>query len=134
IVERLLPDGERAIAVGRGSSAVDEVCDVSDERGVESLFGRLGDVDVLVNSAGVAQSDLLQRTTLEQWRRHLDVNATGPFLCTRAVLPGMVARNRGRIITVASVAGVVGARYTAAYAASKHAAVGLMRAVAAEVV
>jgi NAD(P)-dependent dehydrogenase (short-subunit alcohol dehydrogenase family) len=133
IVERFRSDGEHVIAVGRGSSAVDEVCDVTDEQGVESMVDRLGDVDVLVNNAGVAQSDLLQRTTLEQWRHHLDVNATGPFLCTRAVLPGMVARNSGRIITVASVAGVVGARYTAAYTASKHAAVGLMRAVAAEV-
>ena len=63
----------------------------------------------------------------------MDVNATGAFLCTRAVLPGMLERGSGRIVTVASTAGRAGARYTAAYTASKHAAVGLMRAVAAEV-
>jgi NAD(P)-dependent dehydrogenase (short-subunit alcohol dehydrogenase family) len=61
------------------------------------------------------------------------VNATGAFLCTRAVLGGMIERGDGRIVTVASVAGLVGARYTGAYTASKHAAVGLMRATAAEV-
>ena len=74
----------------------------------------------------------LARTTLEDWRAHLDVNATGPFLCTRAVVGGMIERGDGRIVTVASVAGLVGARYTAAYSASKHAAIGLMRATAAE--
>jgi NAD(P)-dependent dehydrogenase (short-subunit alcohol dehydrogenase family) len=63
----------------------------------------------------------------------MDVNATGAFLCTRAVLPGMLARDRGRVVTVASTAGLAGQRYTAGYSASKHAAVGLMRAVAAEI-
>ena len=67
------------------------------------------------------------------WRDQLDVNATGAFLCTRAALPGMPERGSGRIVTVASTAGLVGAKYTAAYTASKHAAVGLTRAVAAEV-
>ncbi len=75
----------------------------------------------------------LARTTLDDWRAHLDVNATGAFLCTRAVVGGMIERGDGRIVTVASVAGLTGAHYTAAYAASKHAAVGLMRATAAEV-
>jgi NAD(P)-dependent dehydrogenase (short-subunit alcohol dehydrogenase family) len=131
IVERF--GGDTVVSVGRTAGEVDEVCDVADERAVENLFMRLGPVDVLVNNAGVASSAPLARTTLEEWRRHLDVNATGVFLCTRAVLPGMVERGAGRIITVASTAGKVGSRYTAAYTASKHAAVGLMRAVAAEV-
>jgi len=90
-------------------------------------------VDVLVNNAGVSASADVARTTLEDWRAQIDVNATGAFLCTRAVLGGMRERGRGRIVTVASTAGLAGARYTAAYTASKHAAVGLMRAVAAEV-
>jgi len=107
--------------------------DVTDEAQVTSYFERLGRVDVLVNNAGVAVGAPLARTTLEDWRAHLDVNATGAFLCTRAVLNGMIERGDGRIVTVASVAGLVGARYTAAYSASKHAAVGLMRAAAAEV-
>ncbi|MGH3950220.1 MAG: SDR family NAD(P)-dependent oxidoreductase, partial [Pseudonocardiaceae bacterium] len=75
----------------------------------------------------------LERTSTDQWQDQLAVNATGAFLCTRAVLPGMRTRGTGRIVTVASTAGLAGSRYTAGYAASKHAAVGLMRAVAAEV-
>jgi NAD(P)-dependent dehydrogenase (short-subunit alcohol dehydrogenase family) len=125
--------GDRVVAVGRTAGEVDEVCDVTDEAAVTSLFARVGPVDVLVNNAGVGESAPLARTTLEAWRRHLDVNATGVFLCTRAVVPGMVERGAGRVVTVASEAGLVGARYLAAYTASKHAAVGLMRAVAAEV-
>ena len=114
-------------AVGR-----DEL-DVTDEGQVTAFFERLGRVDVLVNNAGVASGAPLARTTLDDWRAHFDVNATGAFLCTRAVVGGMIERGDGRIVTVASTAGLAGARYTAAYSASKHAAVGLMRAVAAEV-
>ncbi len=104
-----------------------------DEDAVAKLFERVGAVDVLVNNAGVAESAPLARTTLADWRRQLDVNATGAFLCTRAAVPGMVERDSGRVVTVASTAGLAGGRYVAAYTASKHAAVGLMRAVAAEV-
>lgn len=105
--------------------------DVADEAAVETYFDGL-EVDVLVNNAGIGSGAPLARTTLEDWRAHMDVNATGAFLCTRAVVGGMIARGDGRIVTVASVAGLVGARYTAAYSASKHAAIGLMRATAAE--
>jgi NAD(P)-dependent dehydrogenase (short-subunit alcohol dehydrogenase family) len=88
---------------------------------------------VLVNNAGVSDSAPLKRTTLEQWETQLAVNATGGFLCTRAVLPGMVERGHGRVVTVASVASHVGSAYIAPYTASKHAVLGFMRAVAAEV-
>ena len=107
--------------------------DVTDEAGVKAFFESVGRVDVLVNNAGLAVGAPLARTTLDDWRAHLDVNATGAFLCTRAVVGGMIERGDGRIVTVASVAGLVGTRYTAAYSASKHAAIGLMRATAAEV-
>jgi NAD(P)-dependent dehydrogenase (short-subunit alcohol dehydrogenase family) len=127
IVERFEAAGDRVVGVGR------DTCDVTSEEQVTALFERVGPVDVLVNNAGIAIGAPLQRTTLEAWAAHLDVNATGAFLCTRAVLGGMIERGDGRIVTVASTAGVVGARYTAAYTAAKHAAVGLMRAVAAEV-
>jgi NAD(P)-dependent dehydrogenase (short-subunit alcohol dehydrogenase family) len=90
------------------------------------------DVDVLVNNAGVSDAAPIGRTTLESWDRQMAVNATGAFLCTRAVAPAMRERGSGTIVTVASTAGRVGAPYTSASTASKHAAIGLMRAVAAE--
>jgi NAD(P)-dependent dehydrogenase (short-subunit alcohol dehydrogenase family) len=140
VVERFAAAGDRVIAVGRDREALEateaaetDVCDVTDEEQVTALFERLGPVDVLVNNAGMATSATLERTTLDDWRAVIDVNATGAFLCTRAVLGSMIGRGNGRIVTVASIAARVGARYTAAYTASKHAAVGLMRAVAAEV-
>ena len=107
--------------------------DVTNEEQVTAFFEHLGRVDVLVNNAGIGTGASLARTTLDDWRAHLDVNATGPFLCTRAVVGGMIERGDGRIVTVASIAGLTGMRYTAAYAASKHAAIGLMRVTAAEV-
>src|ERR671925_632834 len=119
--ERFAALGDRVVPVSRS-----EGCDVTDEAAVTELFERLGPVDVLVNNAGMGESAPLHRTTLESWRAHLDVNATGAFLCTRAVVPAMRERGRGAIVTVASTAGRVGAPYTAAYSAAKHAAVGLM--------
>lgn len=122
---------------GTGQEAVVLPCEVSDPKSVAELAQligeRLGPVDILVNNAGIALSAPLSRTTLEQWNRLLAVNATGAFLCTQTFLPGMVERRRGRIIYVASVAGLTGGRYIAAYAASKHAVLGLCRSVAVEV-
>jgi NAD(P)-dependent dehydrogenase (short-subunit alcohol dehydrogenase family) len=105
--------------------------DVTDETAVNAVLGEL-EVDVLVNNAGVSSSAPVHRTTLEEWDRQLRVNATGAFLCARAVLPGMRARDRGRIVTVASVASVRGSRYTSAYTASKHAVLGFTRSLAEE--
>jgi NAD(P)-dependent dehydrogenase (short-subunit alcohol dehydrogenase family) len=126
VVERFEAAGDRVVGVGRAT------CDVTDEEQVNTLFESVGPVDVLVNNAGLAEGAPLAGTALDAWRRHLDVNATGAFLCTRAVLGGMIDRGDGRIVTVASTAGLRGARYTAAYTAAKHAVVGLMRATAAE--
>jgi NAD(P)-dependent dehydrogenase (short-subunit alcohol dehydrogenase family) len=140
VVARFAAAGDRVVAVGRDRSALEateasaaEVCDVTHEEQVVALFERVGRVDVLVVNAGASTSAPVGRTTLDNWQALLDVNATGAFLCTRAVVGGMLERGSGRIVTVASTAGRVGFRYTAAYVASKHAAVGLMRAVAAEV-
>jgi NAD(P)-dependent dehydrogenase (short-subunit alcohol dehydrogenase family) len=129
---------ETAAAIRRdGGEAIALAHDVGEESqwaaviaATQQAFGQL---DVLVNNAGVSASAPVERTTLADWRRQIDVNATGAFLCTRAVLPGMTERGHGRIVTVASVAGHVGSRYVCAYAASKHAAIGFMRSVAAEV-
>jgi 3-hydroxybutyrate dehydrogenase len=112
-------------------------CDVADEGSVAKMAERaialLGTVDVLVNNAGIALSNPVKRLPLEEWNRILAVNATGTFLCTRAFLQGMIDRRWGRVINVASVAGLRGGRYIAAYTASKHAQVGFTRALAAEV-
>ncbi len=137
VAEELSGEGHRALAV---------CCDVTDPASVERLAeeagrlaeeGRLADgaggtVDILVNNAGAAHSAPVHKTELEDWNRMLAVNATGTFLCTRALLPGMMERGWGRIVNVVSVAGLTGARYIAAYAASKHAAIGLTRCTAAE--
>jgi 3-hydroxybutyrate dehydrogenase len=101
--------------------------------GVATVVSALGAVDVLVNNAGVAESAPLARTDPALWEHHLRVNVTGPYLVTREVLPGMLDRRWGRIINVASLAGLYGAPYVTAYTASKHALVGFTRALAAEV-
>lgn len=120
-----------------GGRAWSFVCDVSDPAAVEGLVSvvtdAVGSVDILVNNAGLAVSAAVTKTSVEDWQRVMAVNATAPFLCTRAWLPNMVARRWGRIVNIASTAGLSGDRYIAAYAASKHALVGLTRAVAAEV-
>jgi NAD(P)-dependent dehydrogenase (short-subunit alcohol dehydrogenase family) len=120
-----------------GGRAVAVPCDVSDPDAVAALDEaatiEFGPVDILVHGAGIASSAPIRQLELEEWRRVLEVNATGAFLCTRAFLPGMAERGWGRVVYVASVAGLAGARYIAAYSASKHAVVGLTRCAAAEV-
>lgn len=124
--------------VRAGGTAYGATCDVTDEGSVASLAetaaSRLGRrVDILVNNAGAAGSAPLHRWTLDEWNRLFAVNATSTFLCTRAFLPGMTEAGWGRVVNIASVAGLAGARYIAAYAAAKHAVVGFTRAVAAEI-
>ena len=138
IVERFAALGDDVVALGRDQRALEEldvrtaVCDVTDEQAVTDTFKQLSRVDVLVNNAGIAETAPLAKTTLASWGRHFDVNVTGSFLCTRAVVPGMRERGRGAVVFVVSTAGRIGRPYTSAYTASKHAAVGLMRAVASE--
>jgi NAD(P)-dependent dehydrogenase (short-subunit alcohol dehydrogenase family) len=122
-------------AAGRRGEAI--VCDVTERAQVEAMFARvksaLGEPLILINNAGIAGSAKLTDTTDEMWDGMLRVNATGAFYCTRAVLPTMLQAKWGRIVNVASIAAKSGAPYIAAYAASKHALLGLTRAVAAEV-
>ena len=146
VAARLLAAGHEVVITGRRKEALEEAVaalsdagqiraaafDVTDEAAVSAALADL-DVDILVNNAGYGTSAPLERTPLVDWSAMLAVHATGPLLCTRAVLGGMKARNSGRIVTVSSVAGLVGARYIAPYVAGKHAAIGLMRATAAEV-
>ncbi|MDQ6653728.1 MAG: SDR family oxidoreductase [Acidobacteriota bacterium] len=98
---------------------------------VAASFGR--GPDILVNNAGIAESAPLTKTDDNLWQRHLAINLSGTFYCTRAALPQMMERGWGRIINVASIAGKTGAPYIAAYSASKHGVLGLTRSAALEV-
>jgi 3-hydroxybutyrate dehydrogenase len=128
LAEELCDAGGRAWAV---------TCDVTDPQSVAELARRavaqLGRVDILINNAGIATSAPLHKLELEEWNRVFAINATGTFLCTQAFVPGMLERNWGRVVNIASVAGLSGARYIAAYAASKHAVIGFTRSIAEEV-
>ena len=119
---------------GRTAHAV--VCDVTDPDSVSAMAFRaqelLGGVDILVNNAGVASSAPFLKVALEEWESVHRVNATGALLVTQAFLPEMLERGWGRIVNVASVAGLGGARYITAYAASKHALLGMARCLAEE--
>jgi NAD(P)-dependent dehydrogenase (short-subunit alcohol dehydrogenase family) len=112
-------------------------CDVSDgasvERAFQSAHQLLGAAHILVNNAGQGEGAAFLDTTREVWDRLLAVNLTGTFLCTQAALPAMLAAQSGRIINIASTAGLKGYARVAAYCASKHGVVGLTRALAAEV-
>lgn len=140
IAALLLERGARVSLISRSGAVVAPFfctqADVANEAEVEAAFRACraanGEIEVLVNNAGVVASAPLVKTSTEMWQRTIATNLTGTFLCTRAVLPGMLAAGWGRIVNVASIAGLAGAPYIAAYCASKHGVVGLTRALAAE--
>lgn len=145
--EALLRNGARVTLMGRDAARLDaqrailsklgEVSclsvDVGNEAAVAAAFEQAGAVDLLINNAGQAQAAPFAHTDMALWQRMLDVNLTGVFLCTRAVLPGMLERGAGRIVNIASTAGQIGYAYVAAYCAAKHGVIGLTRALALEV-
>lgn len=110
--------------------------DVSDEASVKTAFALIREkfarIDILVNNAGQADSAPLSRTDLALWNRMIGVNLTGTFLCTREVMPAMLKQDNGRIINIASTAGLTGYAYVSAYVAAKHGVVGLTRSLALE--
>lgn len=111
-------------------------CDVADAASIDAAFGaartRFGDPWVLVNNAGIADGGESADIPLAMWERVLAVNLTGAFLCTQQVLPAMLAARSGRIINIASTAGLKGYSRMAAYCASKHGMIGLTRSLAVE--
>ena len=145
IARQLAADGFAVTLVGRTASALETtaatipgetrvcVCDVTDGNAIERAFAALPPVHVLINNAGQAESAPVSRTTDALWERMIAVNLTGTFLCTRAVLDGMRAGGWGRIVNIASTAGLRGYPYVAAYAAAKHGVIGFTRALALEV-
>jgi NAD(P)-dependent dehydrogenase (short-subunit alcohol dehydrogenase family) len=112
-------------------------CDVMDSTSVQAAFGKiretLGAVDILVNNAGVTFSAKLHETPDDTWERIIQTNVNGTFYCCKAALPEMIRKRWGRIIVLASLAGTAGMPYSAAYSASKHAQLGLVRSLALEV-
>ena len=121
----------------RGADAWAVSCDVTEEHEVrrlgEAARGKLATVDILVNNAGAGASAPLGKIALDDWNHMLAANATTTFLCTREFAPAMAGRGWGRVVNVASVAGLEGAKYVAHYSAAKHAVVGFTRSVALEV-
>src|ERR671928_1126731 len=148
IAARLGGDGARVTVVGRRPEPLRQVADrldaaqavtfdVTDEAAIEAGLAtateRFGPVDILVNSAGAAKSSPFGSTTIETWHAMLEANLTGVFLVSRAVLPAMLERRRGRIVSIASTAGLKGYAYVAAYCAAKHGVIGLTRSLALEI-
>jgi len=129
-----LAEVQRWLADGRGNVVAD--FDVVDEEkvrtGVGSARSTFGPIDILINNAGEAPSAPLAKTDLTTWNRVLAVNLTGTFLVTREVIPDMVGKRAGRVINIASTAGLVGYAYVSAYVAAKHGVIGLTRSLAIE--
>ncbi len=111
-------------------------CDVTDDASVERAFAdaqsAFGPVGILVNNAGTAVSAPFSETTRDVWDRMLAVNLTGTYLCTTQVLPQMIATGEGRIVNIASTAGLRGYKTMTAYCAAKHGVIGFTRALAQE--
>ncbi len=131
-----LEEAARAIEAAGARAAV-LVADVTSEAQVRELAAAaaraLGPVDLLVNAAGDAESAPFVRTDRALWERMIAANLTSVYLCTAALLPGMLERGWGRVLNVASSAGLSGHAYVSAYCAAKHGVVGLTRSVALEV-
>ena len=129
---------ERAASISRseGSTVAAEQCDVTDDASVARAFARAleahGDAYVLVNNAGQGESSPFAELKPDDWARTLDVNLTGTYRCSQQVIGGMLAARAGRIINIASTAGLRGYGRMTAYCAAKHGVVGLTRALAME--
>jgi len=148
IARALLERGARVTVLGRRAGPLQALVDgypgrcrlvrgdVANAREVKAAFelaaAMQGPIEILVNNAGQAASAPFLRTDAALWQRMLDVNLTGTMHCIQQVLPAMVSAGWGRIVNVASTAGLVGYAYVAAYVAAKHGVVGLTRALALE--
>lgn len=154
IARRLLEEGASVTLVGRDCTVLDAAmqaleplavdgaalgaaaADITDADEVSAAFARAtserGPITLLINNAGQAHSAPFGKTDLALWQRMLDVNLTGTFLCTQAALPAMLEQGWGRIVNVASTAGLIGYGYVSAYCAAKHGVIGLTRALALE--
>lgn len=142
IAQRLARDGIKLALLGRDQVALHAaagelgaayvVADVTDSTSLTAAIRDLGPCDILVNNAGAATSRPFLKTTQKDWADMLAVNLTAAFTSCQAALPHMLAAGWGRIVTIASTAGLKGYAYTSAYTAAKHGVIGLTRALAIE--
>jgi NAD(P)-dependent dehydrogenase (short-subunit alcohol dehydrogenase family) len=150
IAAALVAEGVRVSLLGRDAGALARVAkelggdpyalaittDVTDSTSVRSAFAaareRFGPVQLLINNAGQAASAKFTETDEALWNRLIAVNLTGTYLCSRQAVPDMLQAGFGRIVNVASIAGLRGAAYISAYVSSKHAVIGLTRSLALE--
>ncbi|MDA4844598.1 SDR family NAD(P)-dependent oxidoreductase [Hoeflea poritis] len=147
IARKLAKAGATVTVSGRRREALDEVaksqdgitartCDVTDPDSVASLFATVSDdhggADIVVANAGAAQASPFAKLDVASWRKTIDVNLTGVYLTIHAGVAAMENKDWGRIVTIASVAGLRGYPYVAHYCAAKHGAIGLTRSVAME--
>jgi len=142
IARRLAQEGTVLALLGRDSVALQAAsrelgaayttADVTDSEAFSDAIAQLGPCDILVNNAGAASSQPFLKSTHKDLAAMLAVNLTSTFTACHAVLPHMLERGWGRIINIASTAGVKGYAYTAAYGAAKHGVIGMTRALAIE--
>lgn len=149
VVHQLVATGAQVTVLGRRRDVLDTmvarypnrlhsvVADVADAAQVAAAFAsarqHFGPVHILINNAGQAASAPLLKTDVALWQQMLEVNLTGTFLCSQDALPDMLQAGWGRIVNVASTAGLAGYAYVSAYCAAKHGVIGLTRALALEV-
>ncbi len=143
ITKALANAGARVTIASRNSERVEAVAadlegvtgvalDVTSAGQIAAVFDAAGPIDILVNNAGIALAAPFHKTTMEQWSNVMAVNLAGVFMCTQAALPSMRERDSGRIVNIASTAGLKAYAYTAAYTASKHGVIGMTRSLALE--
>ena len=149
ISRQLHHEGHSVTLVGRRSEPLEALSQVLDAQSfaisgdvtnrdeIESAFKaaktQFGDIEILVNCAGMAPTAPFHHIDFAEWHRTMDVNVNGVFHCTQLALDSMLENNWGRVVTIASVASLRGFPYVSGYCASKHAVLGMTRALALEV-
>jgi 3-oxoacyl-[acyl-carrier protein] reductase len=128
VVKTIIANGSEAIALKADVSQAEEVDEL-----IKNTLDHFGRIDVLVNNAGITRDTLLMRMKLEDWQKVIDLNLTGVFLCTKAVIKPMIKQKSGRIINITSVAGLMGNPGQANYSAAKAGVIGFTKTVAKEV-
>lgn len=148
ITQQLINQGAKVTILGRDQKNLEKIAklhptscfavsaDITNEQSVKDAFTlskkHFGSIQILVNNAGQAESAPFLKTDVSMMQRMLNVNLIGTMLCIQAALPDMIEHKSGRIINIASMAGITGYAYVSAYCATKHAVVGMTRALALE--